>query len=51
MFIIDFPNEPLANYLIFKGTTSTGHPLKIIIPNNYPMAPPRIYFDMQMQQN
>ena len=26
-------------------------PLKIILPSNYPMGPPRIYFDMQMQKS
>ena len=49
--LTDFPGEPQGNYMIFKGTTSSGHPLKIILPSNYPMMPPRIYFDMQMQQS
>lgn len=47
----DFPGEPQANYLTFKGMASSGHPLKIILPNSFPMQAPRIYFDMQMQQS
>ena len=47
--ITGFLNEPKANYLVIQGTASSGHPLKIILPTNYPMAPPKIYFDMQMQ--
>lgn len=38
---------------MFKGSLGSrrtgGHyPLKMILPNNFPMAPPRIYFDMQL---
>ena len=51
MFWLDFPNEPKANYLVIQGKASSGHPLKIILPTTYPMSPPRIYFDMQMQQS
>ena len=45
-----FPGEAKANYLIVKGQ-AYNYPLKIIIPTNYPMSPPRIYFDMQMDVN
>lgn len=48
---LDFPGEPMGNYLIFKGLASSGHPLKIILPSTFPQMPPRIYFDMQMQQS
>ena len=47
MSITEFPGEAKANYLVIKGM-AYQYPLKIILPTNYPMAPPRIYFDMQM---
>ena len=50
LFPSGFPGEPQANYLVFKGTTSSGYPLKIILPSNYPQGAPKIYFDMQMSQ-
>ena len=39
---------------MFKGSlgsrrTGAQYPLKMILPNNFPMAPPRIYFDMQLR--
>lgn len=39
-----------ANFLVIKGQ-AFAYPLKIILPTNYPMMPPRIYFDMQMQKS
>jgi len=35
--------------LVIKGQVFS-YPLKIILPANYPMSPPRIYFDMQMSK-
>ena len=48
--MLGFPGEGTNPYLVFKGVASSGHPLKVILPTNYPMSPPRIYFDTQMQR-
>ena len=48
--ILAFPGQAKANYLIVKGQ-AYQYPLKIILPTNYPMAAPKIYFDMQMDVN
>jgi hypothetical protein len=45
--------EPANNYLVFKGPIPVPalrqqFPVKYILPANYPMAPPKIYFDFQL---
>lgn len=47
----EFPNEPKANHLVFKGTIPSGQQIKVIITPRFPSDPPRFYFDMQMQTN
>ena len=49
---IAFPNEPTSNYLVLKGKIADNfgnyHPLKFILPTNYPLSHPRVYFDKQL---
>ena len=45
--LLAFPGQAKANYLVVKGQ-AYQYPLKIILPANFPMEAPRIYFDMQM---
>lgn len=48
-----FPNEPANNYMVFQGPINchsmrTAFPIKLILPANYPLSPPKVYFDMQL---
>jgi len=48
----EFPGEAPNNYIVLKGNIQDNmrqyHPIKMILPTNYPLAPPRVYFDKQL---
>ena len=50
---IAFPGEPAGNLLVFKGCCFSNvsrqqHAIKIILPANYPILAPRVYFDFNL---
>ena len=53
IIILAFPNEPPNNFLVFIGMLAGkihvgGYPIKIILPSNYPIHPPKVYFNMNL---
>ena len=52
-YLTEFPGEAPNNYLVFKGAVPVHsmrmqYPIKYILPTNYPLTPPKIYFDFQL---